>query len=165
MKLVLAVERHGTPLGVYVCSAKPSEHHVAEPVLASIRVPRPGRGRPRSKPRRVIADKGYDSDPLRQRMRQRGIDWIAPYRCNSVLRRYEDKRKLRRYRKTLENRALHRMGAKLPARVRGIRPHSDGVSRLRVLRVFVDYAQAFMKPALCNSRFGEALRPHRRCDS
>ena len=91
MKLVLAVERHGTPLGVYVGSAKPSEHHVAEPVLASI-VPRAGRGRPRSKPRRVIADKGYDSDPLRQRMRQR-------YRCNGVLRRYEDKRKLRRYRK------------------------------------------------------------------
>lgn len=48
MKLVLAVERHGTPLGVYVCSAKPSEHHVAEPVLAAIKVPRDGRGRPRS---------------------------------------------------------------------------------------------------------------------
>jgi transposase len=99
MKLVLAVERHGTPLGVYVCSAKPSEHHVAEPVLAAIKVPRDGRGRPRSKPRRVIADKGYDSDPLRQRMQRRGIDWIAPYRSNSVLRRYQDKRKLRRYRK------------------------------------------------------------------
>lgn len=99
MKLVLAVEKHGTPLGVYVCSAKPSEHHVAAPVLAEIKVPRVGRGRPRSKPRRVIADKGYDSDPLRQRMRRRGIDWIAPYRCNSVLRRYEDRRKLRRYRK------------------------------------------------------------------
>ena len=99
MKLVLAVERHGTPLGVYVGSAKPSEHHVAEPVLASIGVPRGGRGRPRTQPRRGIADQGYDSDPLRQRMRQRGIDWIAPYRCNSVLRRFEDKRKLRRYRK------------------------------------------------------------------
>jgi len=67
--------------------------------LAAIKVPRCGRGRPRSKPRRVIADKGYDSDPLRQRMQRRGIDWIAPYRCNSVLSRYEDKRKLRRYRK------------------------------------------------------------------
>jgi hypothetical protein len=32
MKLTLAVERHGTPLGVYVCSAKPSEHQVGEPV-------------------------------------------------------------------------------------------------------------------------------------
>lgn len=98
MKLVLAVERHGTPLGVYVCSAQPSEHRVAEAVLAEIQVPRPGRGRPRSKPRRVVADKGYDSDPLRQRMRKRGIDWIAPYRANSRLRRYQDKRKLRRYR-------------------------------------------------------------------
>lgn len=87
------------PLGVDVCLAKPSEHHVAEPVLAAIKVPRCGRGRPRSRPRRVIADKGYDSNPLRQRMQQRRIDWIAPYRSNSVLHRYEDKRKLPRYRK------------------------------------------------------------------
>src|SRR3974377_505887 len=95
----MGVERHGSPLGVYVSSAKPSEHRVAEPALAEIRVPRSGRGRPRSKPLRVVADRGYDSDPLRRRLQRRGIDLIAPYRCNSILRRYEDKRKLRRYRK------------------------------------------------------------------
>lgn len=64
-----------------------------------MRVPRPGRGRPRTRLRRVIADRGYDSDPLRRRLRQRGTELIVPYRCNSVLRRFEDKRKLRRYRR------------------------------------------------------------------
>ena len=47
----------------------------------------------------MVADRGYDSDPMRLRFRRRGIDLIAPYRCNSILRQYEDKRKLRRYRK------------------------------------------------------------------
>jgi transposase len=47
----------------------------------------------------VIADRGYDSDPLRLRMKQRGTELIAPYRSNVRNRRFEDKRKLRRYRK------------------------------------------------------------------
>ena len=54
---------------------------------------------PRQKPERVIADAGYDSDPLRQRLRARGIELIAPYRKNNRKRRYEDGRKLRRYRR------------------------------------------------------------------
>jgi transposase len=47
----------------------------------------------------VIADRGYDSDPLRTRLKQQGTDLIVPYRNNSRNRRFEDKRKLRRYRK------------------------------------------------------------------
>jgi transposase len=98
-KCVVVVDGGGIPLGVQLANAKPSEHKFAETTLALIRVPRPGRGRPRSKPRRVVADKGYDSDPLRERLGQRHIDFIVPYRCNSVLRRYQDRRKLRRYRR------------------------------------------------------------------
>jgi transposase len=45
----------------------------------------------------VIADRGYDSDPLRERLQQRGIELIAPYRSNNLERRHEDGRKLRRY--------------------------------------------------------------------
>jgi transposase len=62
-------------------------------------VPCRGRGRPRSRLRRVIADRGYDSDALRLRLKQRGTELIAPYRSNVRNRRFEDKRKLRRYRK------------------------------------------------------------------
>ena len=47
----------------------------------------------------MIADKGYDSDRLRQRLHQRGIDLIVPYRSNNQERRYEDRRKLRRYKR------------------------------------------------------------------
>ncbi|SPE23987.1 transposase (fragment) [Candidatus Sulfotelmatomonas gaucii] len=44
----------------------------------------------------MIADRGDDSDPLRERWKRRGIELIAPYRKNNKQRRYEDGRKLRR---------------------------------------------------------------------
>jgi len=43
--------------------------------------------------------RAYDSDPLRDRLKKRGIDLIVPYRKNSKHRRYEDGRKLRRYKR------------------------------------------------------------------
>jgi transposase len=55
--------------------------------------------RPRQKRKRIIADRAYDSDPLRERLAKRGIDLIVPYRKNSKHRRYEDGRKLRRYKR------------------------------------------------------------------
>lgn len=47
----------------------------------------------------MIADRGFDSDPLRERLKKRGIELIAPYRSNNRERRHEDKRKLRRYKR------------------------------------------------------------------
>jgi transposase len=47
----------------------------------------------------MIADRAYDSDPLRERLHKRGIDLIVPYRKNRRPRRYEDGRKLRRYKR------------------------------------------------------------------
>jgi transposase len=96
---MVVVDGQGIPLAVQLASASPSEHTLAESTLAQVRVPRLGRGRPRTRLRRVIADRGYDSDPLRRRLRQRGTELIVPYRSNSVLRRFEDGRKLRRYRR------------------------------------------------------------------
>jgi transposase len=98
-KCVVVADGAGIPLGVQLASAKPSEHKLAESTLAQVRVPRAGRGRPRNKPLRVVADRGYDSDPMRRRLKRRGIELIVPYRRNSVLRRYQDGRKLRRYRR------------------------------------------------------------------
>ena len=62
-------------------------------------MPRNGCGRPKQKPQRIIADKGYDSDPLRERLAKRGIDLICPYRENNKKKKYEDGRKLRRYKR------------------------------------------------------------------
>lgn len=47
----------------------------------------------------MIADKGYDSDPLRQRLRRLGIRLIAPHRRNRGPSTLQDGRALRRYRR------------------------------------------------------------------
>jgi transposase len=97
-KWMVLVDGGGLPLGVQLESASPAEVTLAEATLAAVKVPRP-KGRPRQKPQRVIADRAYDSDPLRERLKKRGIDLIVPYRKNSKHRRYEDGRKLRRYKR------------------------------------------------------------------
>jgi len=97
-KWMVLVDGQGLPLGLRLESASPGEATLAEATLAEVRVPRP-KGRPRQKPKRVIADRGYDSDPLRERFKKRGIDLIVPYRKNNKARRYEDGRKLRRYKR------------------------------------------------------------------
>jgi transposase len=48
---------------------------------------------------RVIADRGYDSDPLRWRLLQRGILLIVPHRKGRQKPSLNDGRELRRYRK------------------------------------------------------------------
>ena len=97
-KWMVLVDGGGLPLGVRLESASPGEVTLAEATLAEVKVPRP-QGRPRQKPKRIIADCAYDSDPLRERLAKRGIDLIVPYRKNSKRRRYEDGRKLRRYKR------------------------------------------------------------------
>jgi transposase len=97
-KWMVVVDGQGLPLGIHVTSASPSEVTLVEATLKTIQVPRIGRGRPRQKPVRLIGDRGYDSDPLREQLARRGITVIVPYRKNNKARRYEDGRQLRRYR-------------------------------------------------------------------
>ena len=47
----------------------------------------------------MITDKAYDSDPLRDRLRGRGIELIRPHKSNRVRPATQDGRALRRYRK------------------------------------------------------------------
>lgn len=47
----------------------------------------------------MIADKAYDSDPLRARLKRRGIELIVPHKANRVRPATQDGRKLRRYRR------------------------------------------------------------------
>ena len=46
--------------------------------MDAIAVPRPGRGRPRQRPYRVLADKAYSSRAIRGWLRQRGIAATIP---------------------------------------------------------------------------------------
>ena len=97
---MVVVDGAGVPLGDHLCSASPAEVRLAETTLAAIHIGRRHRaGRPRQKPVRVIADKAYDSDPLRKRLRQRGIELICPHKKNRVRRATQDGRALRRYRR------------------------------------------------------------------
>ena len=100
---MVLVDGQGLPLGVRLESATPHEVTLAEATLQEVSVPRP-KGRPRQKPERVIADTAYDSDPLRQRLKKRGIELIAPYRENNRHRRYEDGRKFATLQAALDRR-------------------------------------------------------------
>ena len=55
--------------------------------LDRIRVPRTGPGRPRTRPERVIADKGYPSKANRAWLRARGIAATIPERQDQVAHR------------------------------------------------------------------------------
>ena len=48
---------------------------------------------------RLIADRAYDSDPLRRALARRGIELISPHRINRIRPKTQDGRKLRRYRR------------------------------------------------------------------
>jgi transposase len=99
-KWMVVVDGRGVPLGNSLHSASPSEIRLAEQTLAAIRVGRRHHaGRPRQKPLRVIADKGYDCDALRKRLRRRGIVLIAPLRLNRRRTPPQDGRILRRYKR------------------------------------------------------------------
>jgi len=95
---MVLVDGQGIPLGVHLSAASAAEVDLAEITLAQVAVPTGRRGRPRMKPDRIIADRGYVSRPLWERLRRRGIDLIVPPKRNQR-DRYQDGRKLRRYRR------------------------------------------------------------------
>jgi len=69
-----------------------------ERTLSTVSVPGK-RGRPRQNPVRLIYDRAADSDPLRKRLKKRGIELIAPHRKNRKQPPAQDGRKLRRYKR------------------------------------------------------------------
>ena len=96
---MVVVDGQGVPLGKQLVSASPAEVKLVESTLDTIAVPRQGPGRPQKRPLRLIADRAYDSDPLRWRLLQRGIVLICPHRRGRTKPATQDGRSLRRYRK------------------------------------------------------------------
>jgi len=78
---MLVTDGQGIPIGGMVASARPAEIRLAEATLRTVRVPR-RRGRPLTRPRTLVADKGYDSDGFRKYLRGRGIRPCIPRRRN-----------------------------------------------------------------------------------
>lgn len=98
-KCMVVVDGEGVPLGTTVHAASPAESQLIETTLDTITRPKPGRGRLKARIQRLIADKAYDSDLLRVRLFDRGIELIAPHRRNRTSRKMQDGRALRRYRR------------------------------------------------------------------
>ena len=72
------VDGNGLPIGLHVDSAQPHEITLAEPTLLTIHVPQP-RGRPKTRPKELVADKAYDSADFRRKLRRRGIKPTIPH--------------------------------------------------------------------------------------
>jgi len=85
-KIHLACDGRGRPLSIVLSPGQRHDSAFLGPVLQGIRVPRP-RGRPRTRPDRVIADKGYSYARCQQLLRRRGIKHIIPQRRDQRLRR------------------------------------------------------------------------------
>jgi transposase len=80
------VDGQGIPLGLLVASAQRAEIRLAHPTLATIGVPQ-RRGRPKTRPKELVADKGYDSQAFREWLRCRGIRPCIPHRRGKRPRR------------------------------------------------------------------------------
>ncbi|WP_174501690.1 IS5 family transposase [Streptacidiphilus neutrinimicus] len=72
-KIHLACEQRQRPLSVLITAGQRGDCPQFIAVLESIRVPRTGRGRPRTRPDRVRGDKAYSSRANRAYLRRRGI--------------------------------------------------------------------------------------------
>lgn len=69
----LLVERRGTPLAVQLSAANRHDSTVFDALLDAVQPVRQARGRPRKRPAKLHAGKGYDYPKCRWALRQRGI--------------------------------------------------------------------------------------------
>ncbi|MFF3392408.1 IS5 family transposase [Streptomyces sp. NPDC002669] len=86
-KIHLAGEQGQKPLSLLVTAGQRRYGPQFEPVLNAIGAPRPGAGRPRSRPLRVRGDKAYSSRANRARPHGRGIGCTIPEPADQVRRR------------------------------------------------------------------------------
>jgi IS5 family transposase len=90
MKLEIVADASGLPLGAAAAAANVSEYDLAMPALDDIPIPIP-EGTP------VIADRGHDSDELRDEIEAEQLVPIIPHRRGRVRPSRNDGRRLRRY--------------------------------------------------------------------
>ena len=85
----LVTEKKGIPLVAALTGANVHDVKVALAVVQAIPPIQGRRGRPRRRPQRLYGDKGYDSNPLRQALREMGIQpEIARRRTKDRLGKY-----------------------------------------------------------------------------
>jgi transposase len=95
-KLHLIVDGHGLPLAASISPGQAHESKYLEPVLEAVRIPQPGRGRPRCRPKALAGDKGYSYPRVRRYLRRRGIKAVIPTRKDQRRNPHFDKPTYRR---------------------------------------------------------------------
>jgi IS5 family transposase len=90
MKLQIVVDASGLPLGLAVAAADVSEQKLLMPALEDVPVEVP----PHTP---IVADKGHDSNALRDEIEEAGCIPVIPHRKNRVKPSRNDGRRLRRY--------------------------------------------------------------------
>ncbi|WP_237268339.1 IS5 family transposase [Tessaracoccus flavescens] len=77
-KIHQAVDGHGRPLAMIITGGQRNDGAMLTEVLAQIHVPRLGRGRPRTRPDAVLADRAYATGVIRGELRRRAIKAVIP---------------------------------------------------------------------------------------
>ncbi len=83
----LACDQGQKPLSIVLTAGQRGDSPQFTAVIDSIRVPRLGGGRPRTRPDRVLADKAYTSRANRAYLRRRGIKATIPSKADQDVSR------------------------------------------------------------------------------
>ena len=83
----MATDGKGRMLSVVLTAGNINDTTMMAATLEEIRVPRQGRGRPRTRPERVLADKGYTSKANRTWLADRGIKATIPEKSDQAANR------------------------------------------------------------------------------
>lgn len=86
-KIHAGVDGHGRPLAIVVTGGQRNDGAMLTEVLADIRVPRLGRGRARTRPDAVLADRAYASGVIRRELHRRGIKVVIPEKVDQIAAR------------------------------------------------------------------------------
>ncbi|MDP9765365.1 IS5 family transposase [Deinococcus enclensis] len=81
-KLHVKCEGGGKPLAVFLTGGEHHEMLGLVPLLNAGRVKRGGPGRPKSRPKQLVGDRGYSNGVARKELRRRGIRAVIPPKRN-----------------------------------------------------------------------------------
>ncbi|MFM6437409.1 MAG: IS5 family transposase, partial [Microcystis panniformis] len=88
-KIMAIADASGLPLSVWTTGASTHEVKLVEQTIEHRFI--------KEKPKRIIGDLAYDSDPLDEKLKKKKIKLIAPHKRNRKKMRTQDGRELRRY--------------------------------------------------------------------
>ncbi|MFB7313053.1 IS5 family transposase [Streptomyces sp. NPDC056192] len=83
-KVPLASDSQARPLAIHVTAGQAGDAPAFEAVMARIRIPRTGLGRPRTRPATILADRAYSSRAIGGHLRRRGIRAVIPQPADQI---------------------------------------------------------------------------------